>query len=60
MKNSSPPKGRPPAIISKGRGFNKEDAIKFLIGYAPAGWDSFKTAGQKAGFTPRKKCSPAD
>ncbi len=35
----------------KGRGFNKEDAMKFLIGYAPAGWDSLKTAGQKAGYS---------
>ena len=35
----------------KGRGYNKEDAVKFLIGFAPAGWDILKNAGQKAGFS---------
>ncbi len=35
----------------KGRGFNKEDALKFLIGFAPAGWETLKIAGQKAGFS---------
>jgi DNA primase len=35
----------------KGRGYNKEDAVKFLIGYAPDGWESLKISGQKAGFS---------
>ncbi len=35
----------------KDRGFTKEDALKFLIGFAPAGWDSLKNAAQKAGFS---------
>ncbi len=35
----------------KGRGFTKETAVKYQIGYAPAGWDSLKTAAQKAGFS---------
>ena len=35
----------------KARGFTKEDAVKFQIGYAPAGWDAFKNAAQKAGFS---------
>jgi len=35
----------------KARGFTKEDALKFQIGYAPGGWDSLKNAAQKAGFS---------
>lgn len=35
----------------KARGFTKEDALKFQIGYAPAGWDHLKNAAQKAGFS---------
>lgn len=35
----------------KGRGFTKEDALKYLIGFAPQGWDSLKNAAQKAGFS---------
>jgi DNA primase len=41
----------------KKRGFTKEDAVKYLIGFAPAGWDSLKNAGQKAGFTPSELVS---
>jgi len=35
----------------KSRGFTKEDALKYLIGFAPPGWDSLKNAAQKAGFS---------
>jgi len=35
----------------KGRGFVKEDALKYLIGFAPQGWDFLKNAAQKAGFS---------
>ncbi len=35
----------------KARGFTKEDALKYQIGYAPEGWDALKNAGQKAGFS---------
>lgn len=35
----------------KGRGFAKEDAVKYQIGFAPAGWDFLKNAVQKAGFS---------
>ncbi len=35
----------------KARGFTKEDALKYQIGYAPEGWDAFKNAGQRAGFS---------
>ncbi len=35
----------------KKRGFAKEDALKFLIGYAPPGWDNLKNAGQKERFS---------
>lgn len=35
----------------KARGFTKEDAVKFQIGFAPAGWDALKNAAQKAGFS---------
>jgi DNA primase len=35
----------------KGRGFTKEDALKYGIGYAPAGWDALKNEALKAGFT---------
>ncbi len=34
----------------KARGFTKEDALKFQVGFAPAGWDALKNASQKAGF----------
>ncbi len=43
--------GQPAREYFKGRGFAKEDALKYLIGYAPAGWDSLKNAAQKAGFS---------
>ncbi len=45
------PEGQSARDYFKGRGFNKEDALKFLIGFAPAGWDSLKIAGSKAGFS---------
>ena len=35
----------------KGRGFTKETAVQFQIGYAPAGWEALKNAAQKAGYT---------
>lgn len=35
----------------KKRGFTKETAVKYLIGYAPAGWDALKNATLKGGFT---------
>jgi DNA primase len=35
----------------KGRGFTKEMAVKFQIGFAPPGWDFLKNAAQKAGFS---------
>lgn len=35
----------------KARGFTKEMAVKFQIGFAPPGWDFLKNAAQKAGFT---------
>jgi len=35
----------------KKRGFAKEDALKYRIGYAPAGWDALKNEALKAGFT---------
>ncbi len=35
----------------KARGFTKEDALKYQMGYAPEGWDALKNAGQKAGFS---------
>jgi DNA primase len=38
----------------KARGFTKEDALKYQIGYAPGGWDSLKNAGQKAGYSPEE------
>src|SRR5581483_927060 len=34
----------------KARGFTKEDALKYQIGYAPAGWDALKNAAQRSGF----------
>ncbi|HJT23489.1 MAG TPA: DNA primase, partial [bacterium] len=43
--------GQPAREYFKGRGFTKEDALKYLIGFAPAGWDSLKNAAQKAGFS---------
>jgi DNA primase len=38
----------------KKRGFNKETALKYRIGFAPEGWDSLKNAGQRAGFSPEE------
>ncbi|HUO57900.1 MAG TPA: DNA primase [bacterium] len=35
----------------KSRGFTKEDALKYRIGWAPAGWEAFKNAGLKSGYT---------
>lgn len=35
----------------KARGFTKEDALKYRIGWAPAGWDSLKNAALKAGYS---------
>jgi len=35
----------------KRRGFTKEDALKYRVGYAPAGWDALKNEALKAGFT---------
>jgi DNA primase len=35
----------------KGRGFTKETAVKYQIGFAPAGWDALKNAAQKASFS---------
>ncbi|HEY5039055.1 MAG TPA: DNA primase, partial [bacterium] len=35
----------------KKRGFTKDTAVKYLVGFAPDGWDSLKIAAQKAGFT---------
>jgi DNA primase len=35
----------------KARGFTKEMAVKFKIGFAPPGWDFLKNTAQKAGFT---------
>jgi DNA primase len=43
--------GQPAREYFKGRGFTKEDALQYLIGFAPAGWDSLKNAAQKAGFS---------
>lgn len=43
--------GQPAREYFKGRGFAKEDALKYLIGFAPAGWDSLKNTAQKAGFS---------
>ncbi|HEY5599217.1 MAG TPA: toprim domain-containing protein, partial [Candidatus Manganitrophaceae bacterium] len=33
------------------RGFTKEDALKYRIGWAPAGWDSLKNSALKAGYS---------
>jgi len=41
----------------KGRGFTKEDAVKYQIGFAPAGWEALKIAGQKGGFNPSELLS---
>jgi len=41
----------------KGRGFTKEDAVKYQIGFAPDGWEALKIQGQKAGFTPSELLS---
>ncbi len=35
----------------KARGFTKEMAVKFRIGFAPPGWDFLKNAAQKEGFS---------
>ena len=35
----------------KGRGFTKEDALKYQIGFAPQAWDTLKNGAQKAGFS---------
>lgn len=35
----------------KKRGFAKETAMKYQIGFAPSGWDALKIAAQKAGFS---------
>ncbi len=35
----------------KGRGFTKEVAVRFQIGYALPGWDTLKTAAQRAGYS---------
>ncbi len=35
----------------KARGFTKEMAVKFKIGFAPPGWDFLKNAAQKEGFS---------
>jgi DNA primase len=49
--------GQPARDYFKARGFTKEDALKYQIGYAPGGWDSLKSAGQKAGFSPEEMLS---
>lgn len=36
----------------KKRGFSKEIAVAWQLGYAPAGWDSIKTWGSAEGFRP--------
>ena len=41
----------------KSRGFTKEDALKYRIGWAPAGWDALKNAGLKAGYSPEEMLS---
>src|SRR5258708_9874772 len=41
--------GQPAREYFKARGFTKEDALKYQIGFAPAGWDSLKNEGQKGG-----------
>ncbi|HET9869068.1 MAG TPA: CHC2 zinc finger domain-containing protein, partial [bacterium] len=45
------PEGQAARDYYKGRGFTKEMAVKFQIGYAPPGWDFLKNAAQKAGFS---------
>jgi len=51
------PDGQTARDYFKGRGFAKEDAVKYHIGFAPAGWESLKMAGQKAGFSPSELLS---
>jgi DNA primase len=41
----------------KARGFTKEMAVKFKIGFAPPGWDFLKNTAQKAGFTQEEMLS---
>ena len=43
--------GQPAREYFKARGFTKEDALKYQIGYAPEGWNHLLNAAQKAGFT---------
>ncbi len=43
--------GQPAREYFKARGFTKEDALKYQIGFAPAGWDSLKNTAQKGGFS---------
>jgi DNA primase len=45
------PEGQGARDYFKGRGFTREDALKYLVGWAPDGWDGLKTAAQKAGFS---------
>ncbi|MGH7739660.1 MAG: DNA primase [bacterium] len=45
------PEGQGARDYYKARGFTREMAVKFQIGFAPPGWDFLKNAAQKAGFT---------
>ena len=45
------PEGQGARDYFKSRGFTKEIALKYRIGFAPPGWDFLKNAVQKAGFT---------
>src|SRR5579859_6624303 len=45
------PEGQPARDYFKNRGYTKEDAVKYLVGYAPPGWESLKNAAQKANFS---------
>jgi len=38
----------------KARGFTKETAVKYQIGFAPEGWNHLMNAAQKEGFTPEE------
>ncbi len=48
------PEGQKAREYFKARGFTKETAVKYQIGFAPPGWDSLKNAAQKAGYTPEE------